>query len=186
MAPLPDIPDSLDKPDRRRVHVANAHPSGRLAESYGSVTGGIPGRTPLLALVALVLIGWIVACGNVSAQEKPQKGVDASTRESRAQMRNDNDQQRWLVVDRAQAEKALRRRAMLTPQESTQLFLESDVNGDGVLTRSEVPAVLATLRASFGRYDRDQDHRLTYSEFCNYVDAMPESLVALISARGGH
>lgn len=185
MAAVTNTP-APDKWDRHHVHAVHVPPSGRFADSHAPVTRGVPGRTPLGAFLALVLSAWVVACGSASAQEKPQKGVDASTRESRMQMRNDNDQQRWLIVDRAQAEKALRGRAMLTPQESTELFLKSDVNSDGVLTRSEVPTVLAPLRASFGKYDRNQDHRLTYSEFCNYIDAMPESLVALLSARGGH
>jgi hypothetical protein len=185
MAAVTNTP-APDKWDRHHVHAAQVRPSGWFAVSDAPVTRGVPGRTRLGALLALVLSVWVVAGGSASAQEKAQKGVDPSTRESRMQMRNDNDQQRWLVVDRAQAEKALRGRAMLTPQESTELFLESDVNSDGVLTRSEVPTVLAPLRASFGKYDRNQDHRLTYSEFCDYVDAMPESLVTLLSAKNGH
>ncbi|MFC5441218.1 hypothetical protein [Rhodanobacter ginsenosidimutans] len=64
----------------------------------------------------------------------------------------------------------------MTPMESTDAFLSLDRNGDMGLSRSEVPSGMPLLRARFGRYDLDGDHRLTYSEFANYTDLVPSEL----------
>jgi Ca2+-binding EF-hand superfamily protein len=133
-------------------------------------------------LLALALTTCLLAPGSAGAQEKPQKGVGVGALETRSQIRSDNDQQRLLTDAQAQAQESMRQRARLSAQQTTDIFLKLDVNGDGVLTRSELPAGLAGLRATFARYDRDQDHRLTYSEFCDYADAAPARVLALHGA----
>ena len=70
----------------------------------------------------------------------------------------------------------MREKPWMTPMQSTTLFLRLDRNHDKTLTRSEIPDDMSTLRADFGKYDRNGDHRLTYSEFANYTDTMPHHL----------
>lgn len=51
-----------------------------------------------------------------------------------------------------------------------------DKNGDGRLTRSEVPEDLRDLRAHFREYDRDHDGKLSPPEYGMYASPPPENM----------
>jgi hypothetical protein len=55
------------------------------------------------------------------------------------------------------------------PADSPLYFSHVDKNGDGVISRSEVPKELPDLRAHFDQYDANRDHRLSEGEYVNYL-----------------
>ncbi len=108
------------------------------------------------------------------AQERPQKGEAAGRREMSQQIRAANSDS--FDVKATEALRHAPKKPLLTPQESTDLFLAFDRNHDGFLSRSELPPGMVILRAQFDKYDVNHDHRLSYSEFANYADVVPNDL----------
>lgn len=53
-------------------------------------------------------------------------------------------------------------------------FANADKNGDGSLSRSEVPKELRDLRAHFDQYDANRDHRLSEGEYAGYLASLGE------------
>lgn len=51
-----------------------------------------------------------------------------------------------------------------------------DTNGDGRLTRAEVPADMHDLRTHFRDYDRDHDGKLSPPEYGMYASPPPENM----------
>ncbi|WP_083845935.1 hypothetical protein [Rhodanobacter spathiphylli] len=51
-------------------------------------------------------------------------------------------------------------------------FANVDKNGDGVISRSEVPKDLPGLRAHFDQYDLNRDHRLSEGEYVSYLGSI--------------
>lgn len=62
------------------------------------------------------------------------------------------------------------------PTESKPGFDTLDANGDGRLTRSEVPEDMHDLRAHFMEYDRDHDGKLSPPEYGLYASPPPENM----------
>jgi hypothetical protein len=58
------------------------------------------------------------------------------------------------------------------PSDSPLYFSNVDKNGDGVISRSEVPKDLPGLRAHFDQYDSNRDHRLSEAEYVNYLSTL--------------
>lgn len=121
----------------------------------------------------LLALGLLAASSTV-AQDSAQKGQATGRLEMSQQIRAANSDS--LDVKATEALRHARKKPLMTPQESTDLFLALDRNDDGFLTRSELPVGMAILRAQFDRYDGNHDHRLSYSEFANYTDVVPNEL----------
>jgi hypothetical protein len=112
--------------------------------------------------------------GSVLAQERAQKGQAPGRLEMSQQVRAANADS--FDEKATEALRHAHKKPALTPLQSTDMFLQLDKDHDMLLTRSEVPVKMVTLRAQFERYDLDHDHRLNYSEFANYTDMMPSEL----------
>lgn len=129
---------------------------------------------------ATVLSGFLVICltwaGNATAQERPQKGQDPGRLEMSQQVRAANSDS--FDEKALEALRHAHKKPLMSPLQSTDAFLALDRNHDLLLTRSELPETLPILRAQFDKYDLDHDHRLNYSEFANYTDAVPSELAA--------
>lgn len=121
-----------------------------------------------------VLVTCLVWTGSVFAQERPQKGQSAGRLEMSQQIRAANADS--FDVKATEALRHAQKKSLMTPLQSTDVFLELDRNHDMLLTRSELPQKMVILRAQFDKYDLDHDHRLSYSEFANYTDVVPSEL----------
>ncbi|MEW9571950.1 EF-hand domain-containing protein [Rhodanobacter sp. Si-c] len=110
--------------------------------------------------------------GAANAQERPLAGRDPGRVEMRQQVQNEN--RTSFETKAVESLRHARKQPLMTPQESTEAFLALDRNRDGFLSRSELPSVMVILRSQFDKYDTDHDHRLTYSEFANYTDVVPD------------
>jgi len=110
--------------------------------------------------------------GAADAQERPLAGRDAGRLEMRQQVQGEN--RTSFETTATEALRHARKQSLMTAQESTEAFLALDRNRDGFLSRSELPPEMAILRSQFGNYDTDHDHRLSYSEFANYTDVVPD------------
>jgi hypothetical protein len=62
--------------------------------------------------------------------------------------------------------------AVENPAASPLYFPNVDKNGDGVVSRSEIPKELPELRAHFDQYDANRDHRLSEGEYVNYLTTL--------------
>jgi hypothetical protein len=62
------------------------------------------------------------------------------------------------------------------PTASKPGFDTLDTNGDGRLTRAEVPADMHDLRTHFRDYDRDHDGKLSPPEYGMYASPPPENM----------
>jgi|GEM_PF-5944954 len=58
------------------------------------------------------------------------------------------------------------------PTDSPLYFTNVDKNGDGAISRSEVPKDLPELRAHFDQYDANHDHRLSQGEYVSYLSTL--------------
>ena len=116
----------------------------------------------------------LVWIGSVTAQERPEKGQAAGKLEMSQQIRAANSDS--FDEKATEALRHARKKPLMTPLQSTEVFLRLDRNHDGLLTRSELPERMFILRAQFDKYDLDHDHRLNYSEFANYTDVIPDEL----------
>lgn len=126
----------------------------------------------------VIFFGFLLTClasaGSVGAQEQPQKGQSAGRMEMSQQIRASNGES--FEEKAAESLRHSHKKPLMTPLQSTDAFLELDKNRDLQLTRSELPARMPILRAQFDKYDLDHDHRLSYSEFANYTDVVPDEL----------
>ena len=120
--------------------------------------------------------------GAANAQERPLAGRDAGKLEMRQQIQSEN--RASFETKATESLRRARKQSLMTPQESTEAFLALDRNGDGFLSRSELPPEMVILRSQFGKYDTGHDHRLSYSEFANYTDVVPDERGS--AARAGH
>ena len=128
--------------------------------------------TRVLAMLAGL---WSLAAvwgGAAKAQERPQAGRDAGRLEMRQQVQNEN--RTSFETKATESLRHARKQPLMTPQESTDAFLALDRNHDGFLSRSELPPEMVILRSQFDKYDTNHDHRLSYSEFANYTDVVPD------------
>ncbi|MEY2169319.1 MULTISPECIES: EF-hand domain-containing protein [unclassified Rhodanobacter] len=146
-------------------------------------TGVAVGKdTRVLAMLAGLSSLSATWSGTANAQERPQAGRDAGRLEMRQQVQNEN--RTSLETKAAESLRHARKQPLMTPQESTDAFLALDRNRDGFLSRSELPPEMVILRSQFDKYDTDRDHRLSYSEFANYTDVVPDERGS--AARAGH
>ena len=123
----------------------------------------------MLAGLSSLSVAW---SGAASAQERPLAGRDAGKLEMRQQVQGEN--RTSFETKATESLRHARKRPLMTPQESTDAFLALDRNHDGFLSRSELPPEMVILRSQFGKYDKDHDHRLSYSEFASYTDVVPD------------
>ena len=124
-------------------------------------------------VVGLLLAGPAWAESSV-AQERPEKGQAAGRLEMTRQVQESNSKSFDTMA--TEPLRHARKKPLMTPQQSTDAFLALDRNRDMLLTRSELPKEMSILRAQFDKYDMDRDHRLSYSEFANYTDVVPDEL----------
>jgi hypothetical protein len=80
----------------------------------------------------------------------------------------------WLCVAAAMAVSTMTGALAQTtqaksPGDALPDFSQLDRNGDGEVSRSEVPEHLRDLRAYFAQYGGGNDHRLSRAEYENYV-----------------
>ena len=108
------------------------------------------------------------------AQERPQKGQSAGRVEMTRQVQGENSKS--FETTATESLRHARKRPLMTPQQSTDAFLGLDRDRDMLLSRSELPKEMIVLRGQFDKYDLDRDHRLSYSEFANYTDVVPDEL----------
>jgi hypothetical protein len=129
-------------------------------------------------LLAFGLTGIVQSLGVPAlAQDRPQKGAAVDKTDLRRETKTDS--QGPFSETFADVWRREHKTPLLTPLQMTEAFLELDRNHDMALTRSELPPNLAALRARFAQFDVNNDHRLTYSEFADYVDATPEEMARL-------
>ena len=108
------------------------------------------------------------------AQERPQKGQSAGRLEMTRQVQGENSKS--FETTAIEVLRHARKPPLMTPLQSTEEFLGLDRGHDMLLSRSELPTEMVVLRAQFDKYDLDHDHRLSYSEFANYTDVVPDEL----------
>ncbi|WP_426701149.1 EF-hand domain-containing protein [Rhodanobacter sp. Col0626] len=128
---------------------------------------------PIVMFASLFVI-YLGGPGNSAAQESPQKGQSAGKLEMSQQIRAGNAES--FDVKATEALRHAHKKPLMTPMQSTDVFLGLDRNHDMALTRSELPRAMSVLRVQFDKYDLDHDHRLNYSEFANYTDVVPAEL----------
>ena len=64
--------------------------------------------------------------------------------------------------------------ASIDVKNSPLYFPNVDKNGDGAISRSEVPAQLHDLRVHFDQYDVNKDHRLDQAEYLAYLQTLAQ------------
>ena len=128
----------------------------------------------VVAMVAGLLPAGVTWVGSAVAQERPQKGQSAGRVEMTRQIQGENSKS--FETTATESLRHARKRPLMTPQQSTDAFLGLDRDHDMLLSRSELPKEMVVLRAQFDKYDLDRDHRLSYSEFANYTDVVPDEL----------
>jgi len=128
----------------------------------------------VVAMVAGLSLAGAAWVGSVVAQERPQKGQSAGRLETMRQIQGDNSKS--FETTATESLRHARKQPLMTPQQSTDAFLSLDRDHDMLLSRSELPREMVVLRAQFDKYDMDRDHRLSYSEFANYTDVVPDEL----------
>lgn len=133
-------------------------------------------------IVPIAIVTTLLAAAAAMAQERPQKGVSPGQAELTRQIRQQNASD--FEVSATERLRRARQPAPLTPLETTTLFRALDADGDGQLSRSEIPARLRMLRNDFARRDRNRDHRLSYDEFADYADTAPPELSAYAREAG--
>lgn len=131
------------------------------------------GMRVVVVVVGLVSVG-MVRIESAVAQERPQKGQSPGRLEMTRQVQNENSKSFEMMA--TEALRHAHKRPLMTPQQSSDAFLKLDHDHDMLLSRSELPKEMAVLRAQFDKYDLDHDHRLSYSEFANYTDVVPNEL----------
>jgi len=128
----------------------------------------------VVAMVAGLLSIGVTWVESSVAQERPQKGQSPDRLEMTRQVRGENSES--FDTTATESLRHARKQPQMTPQQSTDAFLSLDRDHDMLLSRSELPREMVVLRVQFDKYDLDRDHRLSYSEFANYTDAVPDEL----------